>query len=155
MNLKSVLPILLPLAIKWAKREAGKIQAQGTTLNDREIELAKSVGVVFPEKVRVLLVPELPDPDYLLLRIAARQVHGRISDAYGMALDHSIYISEAHMSTRLLSHELRHVYQYEQYATVDEYIEAYLKQVITYGYNNCPFEIDARRYELAENDDSY
>jgi len=155
MNLKTVLPVLLPLATRWAKREAGKIQSHGVALNDRETELAKRVGVAYPEKVRVLLVPQLPDPDCMLLRMAARHVNGRISNAHGMALGHSIYICERYMSIRLLSHELRHVHQCEQYASVDNFLGAYLRQVVEYGYINCPFEVDARRNELASNEESY
>lgn len=162
MNLKTVFPFLLPLAMQWARREAAKIQLLGASLTPRERRLAKSVGVVFPERVKLLLVPEIPKPDNRLLRLAARQTELLSLNHSGMALGHSIYICENKMSARLLSHELRHVYQCERHGGLDAFIAAYLQQVVEYGYRECPLEVDARHYErvaylngLAKNDDRY
>ena len=162
MNLKTAFPFLLPLAEKWASREAVKIQLEGTALSMKEKILAKSVGVAFPELVKLQLVPEIPEPDNMLLKMAAQQTEMIGPDNWGMAFGHSIYICETKMSAKLLSHEFRHVYQREQYGSFEAYIEAYLKQVLEYGYFDCPFEVDARRSERvayhnsrAKNDDIF
>ena len=161
MILEMMFPVLLPLAARWAKREAQKIQLHGRVLSEAEMKLAKNVGVAFPEQVKVLEVPVIPGPDNILLRMAARHANMMGPNVAGIALDHSIYIRENHMSIRLLSHELRHVHQYEQFDSVDGFLALHLKQLLEYGYWNSPFEVDARRHEVeritsvAKNDENF
>jgi hypothetical protein len=52
------------------------------------------------------------------------------------------------MGRRLVSHECRHVYQYETHGSIAAFLPIYLLQIATVGYVNAPFEQDARAHEL-------
>lgn len=45
----------------------------------------------------------------------------------------------------LLAHELVHVRQYEQAGSINRYLEEYVRQLVTHGYQSMPFETEAVR----------
>jgi hypothetical protein len=65
----------------------------------------------------------------------------------GLTLGCGIYIVAGHVTPRLLSHECWHVYQYEVAGSIAAFLPVYLKQIMKYGYENAPYEVDARRHE--------
>ncbi len=148
MDLASNLPIILPLACKWADERSNEIQSNGMPLSSEEIDIARKVGVKHPEKVRVLETPSLPLPENPILREAAIGTGLLGPNMVGLTLGHSIYICTGHMTKRLLSHELRHVHQYEALESVEGFLTEYLSQIVTHGYTDSPLEIDARSYEI-------
>ena len=50
---------ILPLAVEWAEAKEKVILEHGTTLSPQYMEDAKSVGVKYPERVRVYEVPQI------------------------------------------------------------------------------------------------
>ena len=150
MDLLYEMQTLLPKAIQWAERESNKIQQTGTPLTDEQMELARKVGVSSPEKVKVQLVSEFPFPDDVKLAEAARQTGFLQQDMHAITLGHSIYIREGCITDRLLSHELRHVYQYETFGSIAAFLVEYLKQIVYVGYANSLLELDARQHEIAD-----
>ena len=66
----------------------------------------------------------------------------------GLTLGYSIFIVRGYMGRRLVSHECRHVYQYETHGSIAAFLPIYLLQIATVGYVNAPFEQDARAHEL-------
>ncbi|MBL1141901.1 MAG: hypothetical protein HND53_07725 [Proteobacteria bacterium] len=148
MDLLYQLQMLLPLAIKWAEEHSEKIQNEGTPLTAEEIKLAKQVGVTNPEKVKILEVAEIPMPENEELNEAAVQIGFLNESMTGLTLGHSIYICNGQNTTRLLSHELRHVYQYETFGSISEFLIEYLKQIVFVGYENSILEQDARNHEI-------
>lgn len=72
---------------------------------------------------------------------------GRIQ---GLTAGHSILIVKGYMSAWLVSHELRHVQQYEALGGVEAFIPRYLNEIAEFGYDNAPLERDARAYEFHE-----
>jgi hypothetical protein len=145
------LPKLIPRAIAWAEDRAAKAAAVGTPLNASEMEVARAVGVAQPERVRVEIVGErLPMPDDALLQAAAVQAGLMGAGMVGLTLGYAIFICRGHKTRRLLSHELRHVHQYEQHGSIAGFLPIYLKQVIEVGYRDAPFERDAREHELRD-----
>jgi hypothetical protein len=68
----------------------------------------------------------------------------------GLTLGHSIFICRGHQTRRLLSHELRHVHQYEAHGSIAEFLPVYLQQIAEVGYANAPFEIEARAHEQGD-----
>ncbi len=54
------------------------------------------------------------------------------------------------MSRRLLSHEFRHVAQFERAGSIAAFLPVYLESVVQEGYWGCRFEQDARAHELAD-----
>lgn len=148
MDLLYQLQTLLPMAIKWVEKHSEKIQNEGVPLSTEQIEIAKQVGVTRPEKVKILEVPKIPIPENEKLSEAAAQIGFLSEEMKGLTLDHSIYISKGHNTTRVLSHELRHVYQYETFGSIPQYLVEYLKQIVLVGYENSLLEQDARQHEI-------
>lgn len=147
-DLASALPDHLPAAIAWAEQHEMEIIASGRPLSEHELALARGVGVSHPEKVRVKFVEQLPLPDEPRLRQAALDAGLLGPTMVGLTLGYGIYLCNGHSSARLLSHECRHVHQYEQAGSITAYIPKYLREVAEFGYANAPYERDARAYEI-------
>lgn len=148
-DLAAALPLLTPKAIAWAQQQESEILASGTALTESGLALARQVGVLSPEKIRLSFVPRLPLPSDPLLLEAALQTGLLGQNSVGLTLGHGIYICHGHNSARLVSHECRHVYQYEQAGSIAEYLPRYLQQIVSFGYTDAPYEVDARAHEAA------
>jgi len=68
----------------------------------------------------------------------------------GLTLGHSVFICRGHETVRLLSHEFRHVYQYEQAGSIADFLPGYLLQIVQRGYAATTFETDAIAYERTD-----
>ena len=150
MDLKQMLPQILPLAITWAEAEAHKAAQTGALLTGAEQQLARAVGVEHPVLVRIALVSQLPQPQHPQLRLAAQQTGLLGPGMAGLTLGHTVFIVHGHKTQRLLSHELRHVYQYEQLGSIANFLPVYLEQIVGVGYANSPLEVDARAHEIRD-----
>lgn len=145
------LPALLPRAIAWAESRARRVAQVGAPLTPAEEDIARAVGVARPELVRVeMLGDALPMPEDAALRAAALEAGLLGPGMLGLTLGHAIFICRGHRTPRLLSHELRHVHQYEQHGSIAAFLPVYLRQVIEFGYANAPLERDARAQELSD-----
>lgn len=132
----------------WAENESAQIIRLGQPLNEAQIAIARKVGVAQPNKIRIMEVDSLPFPEDSELRHLA-QTNGLLSpNMAGLTLGYGIYIRQGQSSNRLLSHEFRHVYQYEQTGSLSAFIPIYLHQLYSVGYADAPFEIDARNFEM-------
>ena len=147
IDLRAVLPILLPTAIRWSETLSSEVSRSGKHLNENEISIARDVGVMNPGLIRIAMVDRLPLPEDPQLRAAAIQTGVLGPGMVGLTLGHSVLICHGNKTIRLLSHEFRHVYQYEQYGSISNYLPVYLQQIVEVGYANAPFEIDARVHE--------
>ena len=147
IDLATELPRLLPLAIAWVKRLEKELLESGRPLTDVETLLAAAVAVRDPVRVRIKIVQQIPRPSDPTLRAAADQAGLVSSRTSGITFGHGIYICAGHVSNRLVSHELRHVHQYEEAGTIDAFLGKYLKQIVTVGYDMAPLERDARLHE--------
>lgn len=112
-DLQAALPQLLPKAIAWAEAQQGHAFIHGRPLTPRELLLASAVEVRRPEQVRITVVPGLPLPTDAELQQAALQTGLFDPGMIGLTLGFAIFVVEGHLTTRLLSHECRHVHQYE------------------------------------------
>src|ERR1700693_2348846 len=144
LDLLALFPTLLPRAVAWAETKAAEIAATGVPLNPTELALARGVGVAQPELIRIAVVDELPLPDDALLRQAALQTGLLGPGMVGLTLGYGIYLCNGHVTPRLLSHECRHVFQYESAGSITAFLPVYLQQLVAFGYANAPLEIDAR-----------
>lgn len=147
LDLHAALPVIIPKAITWAEAQCFSISQAGQPLNEAMLAVAKSVGVLHPECIRVVDVPSLPLPEDPELKQAALATGLLGPDMVGLTFGHGIYICHGHKTIRLLSHEFRHVYQYEQAGSIAAFIPRYLEQIASVGYDNAPFEIDAKFHE--------
>ena len=148
INLSEVIPRLLPKAIEWAEQRSSEVLSSGNPLDQQGIRLAKAVGVRQPQLIRVSVAPEPPLPDDPELATVALEI-GLLGDGtVGLTLGYGIYVREGHESNRLLSHECRHVHQYEAAGSIRNFLPAYLEQIVQYGYYDAPYESDARAHEI-------
>ena len=146
--LAALLPTVIPHAISWAERQACEILRAGLSLNERELSIAAQVGVTHPARVRILFVDAIPKPDDMVLRTAVERSGLFGPNIAGMMLGHGIFIRNGCLTERLASHELRHVFQYEQAGSIASFLRAYLAQIVQYGYQDAPYEKDAREHEV-------
>ena len=144
------LPRLLPRAVAWAEEVAGHVASAGEPLDASGLSDAKTVGVQRPERVRVLMVDHLPLPSDSDLQAAALQTGLLGPTMTGLTLGHSILIRRGQLSRRLLTHECRHVFQYEQAGSIAEFLPSYLQSIVQVGYFDSPFEKDARAHEMSD-----
>jgi len=148
LDLASLLPILLPRAIAWAERQEKRVLAEGTPLSAHWQALARSVGVQEPERIRVVVVDALPLPDDPDLQAFALQTGLLGPGMIGLTLGYAVFACRGHdASPRLLSHEFRHVHQYEVFGSIKQFLPVYLEQIAQFGYDDAPLEEDARANE--------
>lgn len=148
LDLNSILPVLLPKAIDWATERSNEILRGGEPLSETGVRLAEAVGVSRPERIRVTVVLYLPLPEDTELRSMALKTGLLGSDIIGLTFGYGIYVCDSHIDNRLISHECRHVYQYEVAGSIENFLPVYLQQIALYGYHDAPFEIDARMHEI-------
>lgn len=146
-DVRVALPQLMPKAISWAESQVVIILQTGQPLNDKLISIAKSVGVLRPDLIHILEVSRLPLPADPELKQAALTTGLLGPNMVGLTLGYGVCICQGHQTVRLLSHEFRHVYQYEQAGSIAAFLPMYLQQIVTVGYGNAPFEVDARAHE--------
>lgn len=147
-TLARLLPELMPAAIAWAEQSAQDIAQTGVALNESGLSLARRMGVMYPERVRLKFVDAIPKPDEASLRTAIELGGFMGPNTAGLTLGHSIYIRNGTDTVRLISHELRHVHQYEEAGSIALFLPIYLEQIVQYGYENAPYEVDARASEI-------
>jgi len=143
------LQILVPKAIVWAEAQSESALRDGRPLTEPFLSIAQRVGVVNPERIRILDVLRMPMPDDPQLKQAALTTGLLSPDTAGLTFGHAVLACPGYgQDIRLLSHEFRHVYQYEQAGSIADFLPLYLQQIVTVGYDNAPFELDACAYEL-------
>lgn len=148
MNLKLIFPQILPLAISWAESQASHVEHTGVPLPDNFVGIARRVGVKHPERIRTKLVSKLPMPEDPALREAAMQTGLLGADMVGLTIGYSIFVVYGYEGVPLISHECRHVHQYEKHGSIEKFLTEYLQQIIDYGYSDAPLELDARAHEV-------
>ncbi len=150
VDLRTLLPQLLPRTISWAETVAAEVATNGAPLSDTDLSVAEAVGVRHPSRVRVLMVDRFPRPSDPELQAAATQAGLLGPTTAGLTLGYSVLIRSGSMSQRLLSHECRHVHQYERAGSIAAFLPLYLESIIQFGNWDSPFEQDARAHELEE-----
>jgi len=147
IDLAAALPRLLPLAIPWVQSQEANALATGRPLTVTELALANAVGVRNASRVRIKLVNQLPKPTHPELRVAAEQTGLLGPNTAGVTFGYAVFIRHGFDTNRLVSHELRHVHQYEAAGSIAAFLPVYLAQIVSVGYEQAPFEVDARRHE--------
>src|SRR5205807_2715335 len=84
--------VLLPLTCQWAAEQEGHILAHGEPLSAAQLEDARLVGLLHPERVRLLHVPKIPIPEQPELRAAAQATQFITPLTRGLTLRHGIFI---------------------------------------------------------------
>ncbi|MDD4963382.1 MAG: hypothetical protein PHI11_05610 [Gallionella sp.] len=136
---------LLPLATTWAKEQEGIILQLGVPLTEAQLADARQVGVIHPERVRLLQVMQIPKPDHQELADIAAITNLISPSTAGMTLRYGIFIRTDCWGQRpLVAHELVHTSQYERLGGFEAFLRPYLLECLTPpGYPNGPMELEA------------
>jgi hypothetical protein len=135
---------LMPLACKWAEEQEQVILSNGNALADTQFADARNVGVIHAEKIRLLIVNQIPMPDHPALNAAATAIHLITPSTAGLTLRYGIYIRSDHRSNRqLIAHEFVHTAQYERLGGFLSFLQQYLYECNTIGYPAAPMEQEA------------
>lgn len=139
---------LLPLACTWALEQEQLILETGTSLTENEMADARKIGVAFPEKIRLLRVVAIPQPENSDLRAAVQLLDFLTPSTIGLSLRYGIFIQQDNWRRRnLVVHEMVHTLQYERLGGFEPFLKQYLEECMTVGYLFSPLELEARRVE--------
>jgi hypothetical protein len=148
-QLAAQLPKLAPLAVAWAEHLAASAATGGTRLGAPLEEIARRAGVRAPRKIRIVVRDEIPLPEDPVLKGAALSVGLSQGDAAGMTLGYAVFVRRGYENDlRVLSHEFRHVAQYEASGGIAGFLAVHLADLVAFGYEDSPFEVDARAHEV-------
>ena len=134
----------LPGACKSALEQERFILERGIPLTDAQCSDAKGVGVVHPERVRLMRVEQIPVPNQPLLRAVAQAVKLNTPQAPSLALRYGIFIRSEYWGQRWpVVHELAHIAQFERLGSIWAFTECFLYQCLVVGYPSAPMEQEA------------
>jgi hypothetical protein len=136
------------LASDWVKEQVQYIATHGRPLSVQESAVARKVGVKNIAQVKILEVDLIEPPKNPILNELCQELEFLSDATIGLTMFNCIFIKKGHYSTKLLSHELRHVYQYQQFGSVEAFLSEYIRQIMSVGYEDSELEIDARNHEL-------
>lgn len=123
---------LLPKAAAWAEQQEACILAAGVALIASQVADARQLGVVHPERVRLLAVRSIPLPDDPELREAALATQLITPATIGLTLRYGIFFrADYHGDCRLIAHELAHTAQYERLGGMRSFLSTYLRECLT------------------------
>jgi hypothetical protein len=147
-GIASQLPVMAPRAIAWAESLSADARERGAALTPRQLALARASGVRDPARIRVLAVDRIPLPEDPSLKAAALKVGLSQGSAAGMTLGYAVVVRREYADdVQLLSHEFRHVAQYEACGGIRAFLGMHLAHLAEFGYRDSPFEVDARAHE--------
>ena len=93
--------VLLPLACEWAKAKERVILEYGVPLSNSQIEDAKRVGVIHPERAKVYVVPQIPIPKHPILKALAETTQLITPATTGLTLRYGIFLHYIFVSHRV------------------------------------------------------
>jgi len=137
---------ILPLAVQWAKAKERVILKHGTVLSPQYMQDAKSVGLKYPERVRIYEVPQIPIPKHPILKAVAEATQLLSQATIGISLGHGIFIHDNFSDDRYtIVHELVHTMQCEKFGGLHPFLKKYLWECLEIGYPQAPMEQEAIR----------
>ena len=137
-------PVILPLAVRWARKQEEMILASGEGLDDQGLADAKRMGISHPERIRVLVVDKVCGPRNLVLAKAAELTGlfnpftGGVSYRYGI----QVRTDCAH-DRMMIAHECVHTAQYERLGGFTPFLRQYLRECLFEGYPGGSLEQEA------------
>lgn len=133
----------------WAVQWERHVLQHGISLNEKQKQDAICVGVIKPENVRLLIVPNIPMPHYDLLYSTFIETKIFDVNSLGLSLGHGILLKfDAFPREYWLTHELVHVTQFEKFGGIFPAYEKYLAQCLTEGYAKSEMEREAHEKAL-------
>ncbi len=143
-GIERLLPLALPLIVRWAERAEQRILAEGDPLSATGLQDAAAMGVGLPKKIRLLRVDHVPLPGEPFLGWIAAQTGLPFFSAAGMSLRYGIFVRREFWGDRhLIAHECVHTGQYERLGGFRPFLARYIEECLRHGYAGAPLESEA------------
>jgi hypothetical protein len=140
------LPGLIAEAVEWAVGEERRALANGSPLDRAQTAIARQMGVREPKNIRLVHTFDPPASPKLCELMAGMAM---LEQSIGKAFGYGVFMKKgSEHDPVLLSHELRHVRQCEDFGGIAEFTKTYVEQLNAFGYRNCGIEQDAYRNQL-------
>ncbi len=118
---------LFPLAVAWAEQQENYILQNGVPLTPSQVADGRLIPVVYPEKIRLLKVNQIPLPSDPSLKTAAQITRLITTNTIGLTLRYGIFIrSDFWNDRKIVAHELVHTAQYERLGGISQFLQKYL-----------------------------
>jgi hypothetical protein len=128
------LPVLLPIVFEWAEQQETLILANGSPLTECQQADAGRAGVAHPDKIRLLQVETLPQPDHDELKFIAKQIGLFSARSAGINFGYGIYVRRGFWEDReTLVHECVHIAQHEKRNGLRPFLTEYLRECLDPG----------------------
>ena len=139
---------VLPQAIDWVRSQERKYIPEGQHLTDQETAIAKTMGVLQPDQIRIILTEHFPMPAAQPLRDELISLGFDSTKLIGLTLGYAILVNpKEYQGKWLLSHEFVHVTQYERMG-LEKFLGHYLLGLKRFGYARAPLEVEAYEKQL-------
>ena len=139
-----LLPLLLPVGCAWLAAQERRVLAEGIPLSAAQLADARALGIVHPDRIRLLCLPRIPLPHNRLVRWIGIRTGTLSTETVGLSARYGIFLrTPYHEDRHLLVHELTHTRQYEQLGGIRPFLRRYLHECLTVGYHGAPMEWEA------------
>ena len=147
-HVKNKLDLLTPLALQWVNEIEQKYVNTGRSLNKEELQMARSLGVSQPEKVRVIVLKSFPDPGNNFLLLQTKNYGLGASSEGGRTMGNIIMLKAQHKDKRwLMARELAHIVQQEKMGR-NAYVRRFIAEYEIVGRQRSPLELEARKIAM-------
>jgi len=134
---------LFARALAWYDAIEAELLPQGRPLTDAEQDKARQLGVIQPERVRVVILEPFPLPEDPELLEAARSYGLGSRLEGGRTIGQVIMLKPRYRdSSTILAHELIHVTQHDRLGRA-AFLRRYLVELEMMGYARAPLELEA------------
>lgn len=135
---------MLPFVMWWVRHNEKIALRMGRKLSDEELDWANKIGILHPEKVRILNVTRIPSPVPHFIEKLLQSRGYPVGNAAGMCMRYGIYAKEKYAHQKcLIAHELVHTHQFERLGGIWRFLKKYLGETMILGYANSPLEMEA------------
>lgn len=136
--------ILLPVVWIWAIAMERRALLRGRPLNAWETELARRAGVHHPERIRLLMVDEMPSTGVPWMRRLSARWGLSMDGVIGLCLRYGIFLRRGRQGrTETFFHECVHTAQYERLGGFAAFLTRYIRECLKFGYARAPMEMEA------------
>ena len=134
-SLLTSLQVFLPVAHAWAEKQEVIILEAGLPLSETQLADARKAGVAHPEKIRIMPVETLPQPENEDAMFVAKHMGLFGEKSVAVTLGYGIFLRHDSLEDRFkLVHEFVHVSQYEKLGGIRPFLNVYLRECIEPGF---------------------
>jgi hypothetical protein len=141
-DVKAWLDRAYPNVLAWHQQSEVGLLAQGRVLTDRESAAAKRMGVLSPEKIRVVVTKSFPMPQDEAVRAEVSNL-GWSNSERGRTMGYAVLLkSESTNGIEALAHEFVHVAQAERMGR-SVFVRRWMVEMKMVGARRAPLEVVA------------